>query len=402
MSRSKGNMESINTNYGGGGELIVGLALLLLVAAGLAGCDARGEQARSEAPAPAVEVAEVLRDPVTLWDDFTGRVAAPETVALRPRVSGYIAKVSFEEGELVEQGDVLFVIDPRPYQARERAAVAQLAQARSHYGLAKSEAARAERLVASQAISREEYDQRAAAVASARAAVNAAEAALDSARLDLQYTQVRAPINGRAGRAEVTRGNLAQADQTLLTTLVSVDPMYVYFETDSTVFLHGQALLDGGNPPLVRIGLAGEPGYPHRGRVDFVDNRLNAGTGTLQFRAVVANPDGRLKPGQFARVEMPTEHLDSALMVDRKALLTDQNRRYVYVVNDDNKVLRRNVEPGRAVGTLVVIRDGLRPGERVIVNGVQKIMGAGMTVTPSLVNMRPPAGDAAEVAAAAP
>lgn len=393
-------MESINTNYGSGGELIVGLALLLLLVAGLAGCDARGEQARGEAPAPAVEVAEVLHDPVTLWDDFTGRVAAPETVALRPRVGGYIAKVSFEEGELVEQGDVLFVIDQRPYQARERAAAAQLAQASSHYRLAKSEAARAERLVASRAISREEYDQRAAARASALAAVNAAEAALDSARLDLEYTQVRAPINGRAGRAEVTRGNLAQADQTLLTTLVSVDPMYVYFETDSTVFLHGQALLESETPPLVRIGLAGEPGYPHQGQVDFVDNRLNAGTGTLQFRAVVANPDGRLKPGQFARVEMPTAHLDSALMVDRKALLTDQNRRYVYVVNDANKVLRRNVEPGRTVGSLVVIRAGLKPGERVIVNGVQKIMGAGMTVTPSLVNMRPPTGNAAEVAAA--
>lgn len=392
-------MESINTNYASGGELIVGLALLLMVVAGLAGCDARGEQAHSQPPPPAVEVAQVLNDPVTLWDDFTGRVAAPETVDLRPRVSGYIDKVSFQEGELVKQGEVLFVIDQRPYRARERAAAAQLAQARSHYGLAKSEAARAERLVASQAISREEYDQRASAVASARAAVSAAQAALETARLDLEYTEVRAPVSGRAGRAQVTRGNLANADQTLLTTLVSVDPVFVYFESDSDAVLRDPILMQGTTAPAVRVGLAGENGYPHAGQVDFVDNRVNAGTGTLQLRAVVANPDGGLKPGQFARVRMPTEHLQTALMVDRKALLTDQNRRYVYVVDGDNKATRRNVEAGRTVASLVVIDAGLKPGERVIVNGAQKVMASGMAVTPRLVEMKHAQPDA-EVAAA--
>lgn len=393
-------MDSINTHYASGGELIIGLALILMVAVGLAGCDARGEQEQAQMPPPAVKVAKVLDDPVTLWDDFTGRVAAPETVDLRPRVSGYIDKVSFEEGELVEQGDVLFVIDQRPYRARERAAAADLAQARSQYQLAKREASRAERLVASRAISREEYDRRASAMASARAAMNAAEAALETARLDLEYTEVRSPITGRAGRAMVTRGNLANADQTLLTTVVSVDPVYVYFESDSDSYLRGRELLGNGEDTEVRIGLSGENGYPHRGTVDFIDNRLNASTGTLQFRAVVPNPDGRFKPGQFARVELPAERLDKALLIDSKALLTDQNRRYVYVVDDENKASRRNVDAGRTVDGLVVIRDGLKPGERVIVNGVQKVFMSGMPVAPTLVEMRAAATKEPEVAAA--
>nr|WP_133491696.1 efflux RND transporter periplasmic adaptor subunit [Alcanivorax sp. 24] len=393
-------MDSINTHYASGGELIIGLALLLMVAVGLAGCDARGEQEQAQMPPPAVKVAKVLDDPVTLWDDFTGRVAAPETVDLRPRVSGYIDKVSFEEGELVEQGDVLFVIDQRPYRARERAAAADLAQARSQYQLARSEASRAERLVASRAISREEYDRRASAMVSARAAMNAAEAALETARLDLEYTEVRSPITGRAGRAMVTRGNLANADQTLLTTLVSVDPVYVYFESDSDSYLRGRELLGSGEDTEVRIGLSGENGYPHRGKVDFIDNRLNAGTGTLQFRAVVPNPDGYFKPGQFARVELPAERLDTALLIDSKALLTDQDRRYVYVVDDENKASRRNVDAGRTVDGLVVIRDGLKPGERVIVNGVQKVFMSGMPVAPTLVEMRVAATQEPEVAAA--
>ncbi|ARB44578.1 acriflavin resistance protein AcrA [Alloalcanivorax xenomutans] len=393
-------MDSINTHYASGGELIIGLALLLMVAVGLAGCDARGEQEQAQMPPPAVKVAKVLDDPVTLWDDFTGRVAAPETVNLRPRVSGYIDKVSFEEGELVEQGDVLFVIDQRPYRARERAAAADLAQARSQYQLAKREASRAERLVASRAISREEYDRRASAMVSARAAMNAAEAALETARLDLEYTEVRSPITGRAGRAMVTRGNLANADQTLLTTVVSVDPVYVYFESDSDSYLRGRELLGNGEDTEVRIGLSGENGYPHRGKVDFIDNRLNASTGTLQFRAVVPNPDGRFKPGQFARVELPAERLDKALLIDSKALLTDQNRRYVYVVDDENKASRRNVDAGRTVDGLVVIRDGLKPGERVIVNGVQKVFMSGMPVAPTLVEMRAAATKEPEVAAA--
>lgn len=381
------------------GGLLRGAALLSLAAVVLAGCKARSEVAEVSPP-PAVVVAEVLVEPAVVRDNFTGRVEAPETVALRPRVSGYIDRVAFSEGELVQEGDVLFEVDPRPYLAREQSAEAELARARSQLKLAESQAQRARQLLDGRAISREEHDQRDAARAAAQAAVSAAEAALESARLDLQYTQVKSPITGRVGRALVTRGNLANADETLLTTLVSVDPMHVYFESDQQTFEDSRELLDARQRPEVRVGLAGEEGFPHRGRLDFVDNQLNRHSGTIQFRAVVPNPDGRLKSGQFARVEMPTERLHEALLVDRKAVLTDQDRRFVYVVDDQDRVQRRDVEPGRRVNDLVVIRSGLSAGDRVIVNGLQHVAGAGLEVQPQLVQMR--AGDPGRQLAAVP
>ncbi|EKF76074.1 secretion protein HlyD [Alcanivorax hongdengensis A-11-3] len=382
-------METINADSAGGAGLFLGITLLVLAAVMLAGCDARSEAAPAM-QAPAVDVATVQATPVTVWGSFTGRVAAPETVELRPRVSGYINKVAFEEGAMVEQGDLLFEIDPRPYQARERAARARLATARSELSLADSEAGRAKQLLSSHAISREEYDRRSAAQANARAQLDEARAALDSARLDLEYTRVTAPITGRVGRAYVTRGNLASSDQTLLTTVVSVDPLYVYFDSNEQTVQQSPDFFQQGKGPAVHIGLAGEPGYPHRGQVDFIDNRLNASTGTLQYRAVVANPAGTFKPGQFARVEIPVAQLSDALLVDQKAVLTDQDRRYVYVVDKDNKVARRDVQPGRRVDDLLVIRDGLKPGDRVVVNGVQKIFGSGMPVVPQDVAMAKP------------
>lgn len=362
--------------------ILIGLSALVL-----AGCDT-GEQGSQQAPPPAVEVAEVVAEPATLWSGFTGRVAAPETVDLRPRVSGYIDRVSFTEGDLVQRGDVLFTIDQRPYRARERAARAELASARSQLTLAEGRAKRAQQLLNTRAISREEYDQRIAARDSARATVQAAEAALENARLELQYTEVKAPISGRVGRAFVTRGNLANADQTLLTTLVSVNPMYVYFESDEQTFGSSRALLAREQHPQVRIGLAGEQGYPHRGELDFIDNRLDSRTGTMQFRAVVANPDGIFQPGQFARVEMPTEELGQAVLVNSKAVLTDQDRRFVYLVNENNVTERREVQTGPQQDEMTLIRSGLQPGERIVVNGVQKIFFPGMPVQPELVAMR--------------
>ncbi|EZQ15955.1 efflux RND transporter periplasmic adaptor subunit [Halopseudomonas bauzanensis] len=357
--------------------------LLLLV---LAGCDARGQaQDNATPPPPEVEVAEVNAEPVTIWGAFSGRVEAPQTVELRPRVSGYIDQVNFEEGELVSEGDVLFVIDPRPYKAHVQLAEAELARMRSQLTLASSEAARSEQLWERRAISREEFEQRNAAKTMAQAAVNSAAAALQSAQLDLEYTQIKAPVSGRIGRAEVTRGNLATIDATLLATLVSVDPLYVYFESDQQTAQdnpHGQAV-------PVRIGLSGQQDFPYRGQLDFVDNQYNARTGTLQYRAQVANPDGKLRPGQFARVEMPVANASAALLVDQKAVLTDQDRRYLYVLGDDNKVERRTVETGRRVGGLLVITAGLSEGERVVVNGLQKIAFPGMEVLPQQVAMRP-------------
>ncbi|WP_105101763.1 efflux RND transporter periplasmic adaptor subunit [Microbulbifer pacificus] len=363
-------------------NFLIGLATLIL-----AGCNAGDTEGQRPPPTP-VEVVEVSTAPATLWGDFTGRVAAPETVELRARVSGYIDKVAFTEGELVKRGDLLFEIDPRPYRARERAAQAELARAQSQLALSESRAQRARQLLTSRAISREEHDQRQAALDSDRAAVSAAQAALESARLDLQFTQVKSPIDGRVGRAEITRGNLASADQTLLTTLVSVDPMYVYFESDQNSFAGNRAFFTPEQRPQVLVGLAGEDGFPHTGKLDFIDNRLNSHTGTIQFRAVVDNPLGHLKPGQFARVQMPTAQLDNALLLSRKAVLTDQDRRYVYVVNAQNITERRDVETGPQQGERVLIRKGLEPGEQVVVNGLQKILFPGMPVLPQPAQKR--------------
>lgn len=379
-------MENSGRNTAGSVNVVRSLVVLLLVVMLLSGCDARSETTQQANTPPEVDVAWVQAEPVTVTETFTGRVEAPETVDLRPRVSGYIHEVAFEEGQMVEAGDLLFRIDPRPYQARVKAARAELAQARSGLQLASSEASRAERLLQNRAISQEEYDQRQAALLGARARIDAAQAALETAELDLQYTRVTAPVSGRTGRALVTQGNLANADQTLLTTVVSVDPLHVYFDSNDAG--SDQSLPDHGQATAVRIGLSDEDGFPHQGELDFVDNRLNASTGTLRYRAVVPNPDGKIRPGQFARVKMPVARLEQALLVNRKAVLTDQDRRYVYVLDGDNKVERRQIITGRDLEKLVVIRDGLSSGDRVVVNGTQKIFGAGMEVTPRQVAMR--------------
>ena len=375
--------------------------LFLLLIALLTGCEAKSEEAASASPPPPpeVEVAEVTAQPVVLSESFTGRVEAAETVELRSRVSGYIQEVAFEEGELVEQGDLLFLIDPRPYQARVNAAQADLAQARSQQAQAGSEAERARVLLGRQAISQEVHDQRQSALSNARAMVDAAEAALQTAELDLEYTRITAPVSGRVGRAMVTRGNLASADQSLLTTLVSIDPIHVYFEADEQAAFASQTLLTGEASNNLNIELGGDPQRQYKGTLDFIDNRLNPNTGTLQFRAVLDNPDGRIRPGEFARVEMPVARLDQALLVDGKAVLTDQDRRYVYVVDENNLAQRRQVDTGRRVDERTVISEGLAAGDRVIVNGVQKVFMPGMEVSPQTVPAAPAADAQPAIAA---
>ncbi|WP_432415734.1 efflux RND transporter periplasmic adaptor subunit [Chromohalobacter israelensis] len=367
-----------------------GLGVMLVIAL-LTGCDAHGEaESASAPPPPEVDVATVLVESVTLRETFTGRVASPQTVQVRPRVSGYIDEVAFEEGELVEAGDLLFRIDPRPYEARVQAAKASLAQAQSQRRLADVEADRSRRLIQKHMISQEQHDQRQAAALNARAQQAEAEAALTSAELDLQYTRITAPVAGRTGRAMITQGNLASADQSVLTTLVSMDPLYVYFDSNETEAQGTQTLMARGEPLTLNIGLTGETGFPHQGQLDFVDNQINADTGTLRYRAVLPNPDGLFRPGQFARVEMPVAHLEQAVLVNRKAVLANQDRRFVYVVGNDATVTPRQVRLGHEVGDLVVIRDGLKAGERVIVNGTQKVFAPGMPVTPNPVAMREP------------
>ena len=372
------------------GAPVVALALSATFAI-LTGCVGEAAPEAAVPPPPEVSVATVLVKPVRQWDDVTGRVVAVETVELRPRVSGYVQRVTYREGDEVKVGALLFVIDPRPYRATLDRALAELDRARSEARLAQAQDRRARTLVESKAISREEFETRQASSAQSDATVRAAEAAVDAARLNLQFTEVRAPINGRTGRAMITEGNLAQADVTLLTTLVSQDPVYVYFESDEQAFLRYQALARKGeraasrNP--VRVGLANEEGYPHRGKVDFVDNQLDPATGTIRARAVLPNPDRAFTPGLFARVQMEGSAEFEALLIDDKAVLTDQDRKYVYVLGPENKALRKDVVLGRRIDGLRVVQSGLQPGDQVIGNGVQKVFFPGMSVMPQPVAM---------------
>ena len=377
--------------------LLLGTAIAIVVSA----CSSEAAPPHGAPPPPEVSVAQVLQRDVTQWNEVTGRVAAVETVELRPRVSGYIERVAYREGEEVRKGQLLFVIDPRPYRAALAQAEANLERARSEARLARSQDARAQALVDAKAISREEFDTRKAATAQGDAGVRAAEAAVATARLDLQFTEVRSPIDGRAGRALVTAGNLAQADGTLLTTLVSLDPVHVYFESDEQAFLRDGTAAQG----RVRVGLADERGYPHAGIVDFVDNQVDPATGTIRARAVLPNPDRRFTPGLFARVQLEGGARTQALLIDDKAVLTDQDRRYVYVLGKGNQAVRKDVVLGRAVDGLRVVESGLAAQDTVIVNGVQKVFFPGMPVVPKKVAMQAPAsadGRAVATAGGAP
>jgi multidrug efflux system membrane fusion protein len=362
----------------------------------LAGCS--GDEKAAAPPAPKVSVATVVFKPVAQWDEFTGRVMAIETVELRPRVGGYIDKVNFSEGQEVKQGDVMFTIDPRNYRAELDRAEADLARARSRATLARSESERARTLAEAKVISTETYDQRAAALTQAASDIRAAEAVVEIAKLNLSYTQVRAPVSGRAGRALVTAGNLAAPDTTVLTTVVSLDPMHVYFEGDESTFLRYAASVRAGEQKSprtahtpVRVGLANETGYPHPGYVDFVDNQLDAGTGTIRARAVVDNTSRAFTPGLFARVQMLGGPARPTLLIDDRAVLTDQDRKFVFVLGPGNVAQRRDVKLGGLHESLRIVTSGLKPGDRVIVHGVQKVFFPGMPVQPTQITMGDPA-----------
>jgi multidrug efflux system membrane fusion protein len=313
-------------------------------------------------------------------EELTGRVEAIHRVEIRPRVSGYVTAVSYREGAVVTASSVLFVIDPRPYQAAYARAAAELARARARIELARTDAERAEKLLAANAIARAERDNAASSAAQAEAEVHAAQAALELARLDLEFTQVRAPIAGRTGRANVSVGDFVAAGPApaLLTTIVSVDPVYVYFTGDEQTYLR---FASRAEKSAVDIGLTDETGFPHAGNVDFVDNQLDPATGTIRLRAVVANADHRLVPGLFARVRLPEGESIKVVLVDDKAVLTDQDRKYVYVLAADDTVARKDVKLGRIVDGMRVVSAGLSPGDRVIVTGVQKVFpGAKATI----------------------
>ncbi|HEY0332782.1 MAG TPA: efflux RND transporter periplasmic adaptor subunit [Stenotrophomonas sp.] len=368
-------------------------------AAVLAGCGSQAAE-QSAPPPPQVGAAEVLVKQVSQWDEFTGRVEPVESVELRPRVSGYIDKVNYAEGQEVKKGDVLFTIDDRSYQAELARAEADLARARSQAELNRGEAARARKLADQQAISTETWEQRKSAADQSAADVMSAQAAVVTARLNQEWTRVRAPIDGRAGRAQVTAGNLVSAGDaaSVLTTVVSQDKVFVYFDADEGTFLRYSQMARNGERPSerdgalpVRIGLVGEDGYPHTGRVDFLDNQVTRSTGTIRVRAVLDNAQRLFTPGLYARVQLLGSGEFKAVLVDEKAVLTDQDRKYVFVVDKEGKAQRRDVELGRTADGLRIVSNGLVAGDKVIVDGVQKIFMPGMPVQAKRVAMAPPA-----------
>ncbi|HEX4853569.1 efflux RND transporter periplasmic adaptor subunit [Arenimonas sp.] len=365
-------------------RLLARSATFALTLAILAACGTKTQQQDAMPPAQ-VSVAPVIVKDVTVTDDFTGRIAAVETVELRPRVGGYIERVEFEEGQEVRKGQVLFTLDARTYRAEFDRARAELERTRSRAALAASELARARKLLEASAISRELFEQRRAATSQAEADVQAAQAQVDVARLNLEFTQVRAPIDGLAGRALVTAGNLASPDTTVLATLVSLNPVHVYFEGDEQTYLRyaRQAREDGrdgarGASNPVRVGLAGEEGYPHAGILDFLDNQVDPRTGTIRARAVLDNSERLFTPGLFARVQLVGNEPEQALLIDDKAVLTDQDRKYVYVLGEGDTAVRKDVVLGRMVDGLRIIESGLVAGDQVVVGGVQKIFFPGM------------------------
>jgi len=371
---------------------------LLLAAASaatllLSGCG-RNEAAEPKAlPLPQVTVAQVLVREVTEFDEFTGRFEAVERVEIRPRVSGYISSVNFTEGSEVRRGDTLFVIDPRPYVAERDKAQAQLAQARAQLSLAKSQHDRATKLLAQHAISQEEFETRSSGQEQAEANLEAAQAALDAAALNVNFTRVTAPISGRISRALVTSGNFVTNGQTLLTTLVSLDPIYVSFDGDEQVYLkyskharEGSAASPGGTRHQVLVGLADESAYPHEGVMVFMDNALDPATGTIRGRALLDNHERIFTPGLFARVRLLGSGQHSAVLVNDSAIGTDQTVRYVLVVSTGNKLEYRSVQIGPVIDGLRVVQSGLSPGETIVINGLQRVR-PGVQVAPRRVAM---------------
>jgi multidrug efflux system membrane fusion protein len=355
-----------------GALLLVGIALVLAACAQVA-------TGNTPPVLPEVTAAAAVARDVTEWDEFTGRLEPVQSVAVRPRVSGLISQVSFEEGSLVRQGQPLFQIDDRPFQAQVDRLRAELAQATAARDRTTGEMRRAERLASENAMPAEERERRAGAAAEASAHVDAVAAMLRAAELDLEWAKVVSPIAGRVSRALVTRGNLVsggQAESTLLTTVVSVDPIYASFDADEAAFLrYGSRVRQGSGENGLRIemALADETAFPHVGSLQFLDNQLDPSTGTIRGRAVFPNGDHRLTPGLFVRLRLPGAATYRGVLVEDRAVGTDLDRRFVLVVGGDKKVESRTVTLGPLVDGLRVVRKGLSPGELVVVNGLQRV-----------------------------
>ncbi|WOO40244.1 efflux RND transporter periplasmic adaptor subunit [Rubellicoccus peritrichatus] len=350
------------------------------------------EEQQAAPQALPVVVATPIEERIIEYSEFTGRLEAVEMVEVRPRVNGYIQSIHFEEGEKVNQGDLLYVIDPAPFEAQVNRRQAQLEQEQAALSLAKANLDRAERLVDADAISKEEADIRRSEALQAAADVKAAEAELQIAKLDLGYTRVTAPINGIADRHQVTIGNLVsgeQANATLLTTIVPHDPIYAYYEVDERSFLRGvRQFLEGETPGRgsdvsipAYLGLDDETGFPHEGEIDFASNQIDPDTATMTVRAIFENDDEFLTPGLFARIRVPASKEKDQLLIPEAAIGTDQTHLFVWVVRDDNTVEQRRIEIGPKHHNLRVVRNGLEPDDRIATAGIQ-FLQPGMLVDP--------------------
>ncbi len=329
------------------------------------------------APAAAkVNVAKVIEQPVNEWDEVTARLESPETVQVRPRVSGQIDSVAFTDGALVKKSDLLFQIDPRPFEAEVHRLEAQLQQSKAAAQRSTNEAQRGERLRTNNAISAELADSRTTTAQESKAAVAAIQAQLDLARLNLSFTRVTAPITGRVSRAEITAGNIVTADQTILTSLVSTDKVYAYFDADERVFLkYNQLARDGkrGATTPVYMGLSNEAENPHLGQMNFVDNQVNPRTGTIRGRAVFDNSKGEYTPGLYARLKLVGSGTYSAMLIKDEAVGTDLGKKFVLVVDKDNKAIYRSVDLGPKLEGLRIVRSGLSKDDRIVVTGLQRV-----------------------------
>lgn len=372
--------------------LAVTMGVMIALAAGLVVFSITAAEADEPAAAPAATAVEVARVPsrkVIDWRPYSGRLEAVERVEIRPQISGQIVRVHFQDGSLVKKGDPLFTIDPRPFQAALAQAKAALAAAEARNAFAASELARSERLLADNAIARRDHESRQNAAREADANLLAARAAVEAASLNLAYTNITAPVAGRVSRAEVTVGNVVGTGTAspALTTVVSVAKLYAAFDVDEQTYLRSIAATRGGKAAPVFLGLTGEEGYPREGRVSSVDNRLDSASGTIRVRAVFDNPDGVLLPGLYARIRLggTTEH--EAVLVDERAVSTDQDKRFVLVVDESNHAQYREVRIGAAQDGLRVVDSGLKAGERIVVNGLQKVR-PGALIAPTEVPMQ--------------
>ena len=379
---------------------VAGIVAVTAAAWGLSGSNEAQANAPAATQATPVDVAAVISRNIVDWQYFSGRMEAVDRVEIRPQVSGILTAVHFKDGAMVKKGDLLFTIDPRPYAAEAARAQAQVTAAEARAAYTAADLARGERLLAENAIAKRDYEEKQNAARDGAASLQAAQAALRVAKLNLDYTQIAAPIDGRMSRAEVTVGNLVTANGgPALTSMVSANKIYAAFDVDEQTFLRyvNPARTAKGTALPVGLGLSNEDGYPLEGQIHSVDNRLDTASGTIRVRAIFDNPDGRLVPGLYARIRLGGGHEREALLINEKAIGTDQDKRFVLVVGADNKTEYREVHTGATQNGLVIVDRGLRTGERIVVNGLQRVR-PGDAVSPNPTEMSDGAGKTAALA----